>query len=108
MKKNKMKRFSHLVVIVFSAGLLVLSCSKVGSPIDDGNPNEIDQNDGIFPVITVLKPSTNQLYKSGDSIVVEGKVTDDKKMYKGKEAINFGCLYFILWGWDEFYNFLIF
>jgi len=88
MKKNSMKRFSYFVVIIFSASLLVLSCSKVGSPIDDDNPNEIDQNDGIFPVITVLKPSTNQIYKSGDSIVVEGKVTDDKKMYKGKVQIK--------------------
>jgi hypothetical protein len=66
----------------------VLSCSKVGSAIDDGDPNEIDQNDGVFPVITVLKPSSNQLYKSGDSILVEGKVTDDKLMYKGKVQIK--------------------
>lgn len=66
----------------------MLSCSKVGSAIDDGDPNEIDQNDGVFPVITVLKPSPNQLYKSGDSIVVEGKVKDDKLMYKGKVQIK--------------------
>lgn len=68
--------------------VLVLSCSKVGSAIDDGDPNEIDQNDGVFPVITVLKPAANQIYRSGDSIVVEGKVTDDKKMYKGKVQIK--------------------
>lgn len=66
----------------------MLSCSKVDSVIDEGDPNETDQNDGVFPVITVLKPSANQVYKSGDSIVVGGKVTDDKTMYKGKVQIR--------------------
>ncbi len=83
-----MKRFLYFIVTLFSAGMLLLACSKVGSATDEGDPNEIDQNDGVFPVITVLKPSANQLYRSGDSIVVEGKVTDDKKMYKGKVQIK--------------------
>ena len=83
-----MKRFFYLVLIIFSVSVPVLSCSKVGSAIDDDDPNEIDQNDGVFPVINVLRPSANQLYKSGDSIVVEGKVTDDKLMYKGKVQIK--------------------
>lgn len=61
-----------------------MSCSKVGSVTDDGDPNEIDQNDGVFPVISVLKHSANQEYRSGDSIVVEGKVTDDKRCIMGK------------------------
>ncbi len=83
-----MKRFLYFIVTLFSTGMLLLACSKVGSATDDGDPNEIDQNDGMFPVITILKPSANQLYRSGDSIVVEGKVTDDKKMYKGKVQIK--------------------
>ncbi len=83
-----MKRFLYFIVTLFSTGMLLLACSKVGSATDEGDPNEIDQNDGVFPVITVLKPSANQLYRSGDSIVVEGKVTDDKKMYKGKVQIK--------------------
>lgn len=83
-----MKRVFYFGVTLFSASVLVLSCSKVGGAIDDDDPNEIDQNDGVFPVITVLKPSPSQLYKSGDSIVVEGKVTDDKLMYKGKVQIK--------------------
>ena len=39
-------------------------------------------------MITVSKPTANQVYISGDSIIVEGKVTDDKKMYKGKVQIK--------------------
>ena len=83
-----MKRIFYFALTLFSAGMLVLSCSKVGSATDDDDPNEIDQNDGVFPVINVLRPLANQLYKSGDSIVVEGKVTDDKLMYKGKVQIK--------------------
>ena len=83
-----MKRFYNLAVITFSASVLVLSCSKVGSATDDNNPNAIDESDNVFPVIIVTKPTASQVYKSGDSIVVEGKVTDEKKMYKGKVQIK--------------------
>ena len=83
-----MKHCFYFIGIIFYVSVLVLSCSKVGSATDEGDPNEIDENDGVFPVITVLKPSANQEYRSGDSIVVEGKVTDDKKMYNGKVQIK--------------------
>ena len=65
-----------------------MSCSKAGSATGDGDPNEIDQHDGVFPVISVLKPSANQECQSGDSIAGEAKVTDDKKMYNGKVQIK--------------------
>ena len=74
-----MKRFYYLAVITFSVSGLVWSCSKVGSATDADNPNAIDETDNVFPVITVTKPTANQVYKSGDSIIVEGKVTDEKK-----------------------------
>lgn len=83
-----MKRFYYLAVITFSVSGLVWSCSKVGSATDADNPNAIDETDNVFPVITVTKPTANQVYKSGDSIIVEGKVTDEKKMYKGKVQIK--------------------
>lgn len=66
----------------------MLACSKVGNTDDTGDLNALDQDDDIFPVITTLKPTANQVYISGDSIVVQGKVTDDKKMYKGKVQIK--------------------
>jgi hypothetical protein len=83
-----MNRLFYFVVAIFSAGVLMLSCSKVGSAADEDDPTEIDLNDGVFPVISVIKPLANQIYTTGDSIVVEGKVTDDKKMYKGKVQIK--------------------
>ena len=39
-------------------------------------------------MITVSKPTANQVYMSGDSIIVEGKTTDDKIVYKGKVQIK--------------------
>ena len=77
-----------MFLIIFSVSMLMLSCSKVCSSLDDDYPNEIDKNDGLFPVINFLKPSANQVYKSWDSILVEGKVTDDKNMYKGKVQVK--------------------
>lgn len=75
------------MVLVVLAGLIAVSCTKVGAAEED-NINVIDQNDDVFPVLTVSKPAANQVYVSGDSIIVEGKVTDDKKLYKGKVQIK--------------------
>ena len=83
-----MKKFYYLALITFFVSILVFSCSKVGTATDDDNPNAIDENDNVFPVIIVTKPTVNQVYTSGDSIVVEGKVTDEKMMYKGKVQIK--------------------
>ncbi|HEV8271022.1 MAG TPA: hypothetical protein VGQ04_06915 [Chitinophagaceae bacterium] len=73
-------------MIVF-ASVILISCSKVGGAQEE-TLDAIDQNDDVFPVITVSKPIANQVYTSGDSIIVEGKVTDDKKLYKGKVQIK--------------------
>jgi len=81
-----MKKYFYLTVIV-SATVLITACTKVGAG-EEEDINAIDQNDKVFPVITALKPTPNQVYVSGDSIIVEGKVTDDKKMYKGKVQIK--------------------
>jgi hypothetical protein len=83
-----MKRLFCLGIIIFSACILILSCSKVGGPADDNNITAIDETDDVPPVIAVTKPVANQLYSSGDSIIVEGNVTDNKKMYKGKVQIK--------------------
>ena len=69
------------------ATTVIASCSKVGAG-EEENLDEIDQSDNVFPVINTTKPTANQVYISGDSIIVEGNVTDDKKMYKGKVQIK--------------------
>lgn len=82
-----MKKIFYLTGIAVIISLIVASCSKVGYA-EEENPDAIDQNDDIFPVITVSKPTAGQVYLSGDSIVVQGKTTDDKIVYKGKVRIT--------------------
>ena len=83
----KRQRYLYSTILIGLVNLVVVSCSKVGAAGED-DIDAIDQNDDIFPVITVTRPAANQTYVSGDSIVVEGKVTDEKKMYKGKVVIK--------------------
>jgi len=73
--------------MIICAAAVIASCTKVGAA-DEENIEAIDQNDDVFPVINVLKPVVNQVYRNGDSIIAEGNVTDDKKMYKGKVQIK--------------------
>ena len=67
--------------------LFITGCSKVG-----GSPDEdihvIDHSDNVFPVLAVNKPLNNQVLNNGDTIFVEGKVSDDKTMYKGRIKIS--------------------
>jgi len=81
-----MRKYFYFIIIFILASVIIISCRKVGSE-SEASLDAIDQNDNVFPVITVAKPTANQVYSSGDSIIVEGKVTDDKKLYKGKVQI---------------------
>ena len=80
-------KYFYLTGIFILASVILISCKKVGSE-SEASVDAIDQNDDIFPVITVSKPTANQVYMSGDSIIVEGKTTDDKIVYKGKVQIK--------------------
>jgi hypothetical protein len=81
MKKNIVYScFAGAVLFVF------IACSKTGGGGADNN-HQIDDNDVTPPVITVSKPVNNQVYFSGDSIIVEGFATDTKSLYKGKVKI---------------------
>lgn len=82
-----MKRCFYLIGIFVLTNVTMISCSKVGGPGQE-TLDAIDQNDDVFPTITVSKPTASQVYISGDSIIVEGKVTDDKIVYKGKVQIK--------------------
>lgn len=82
-----MKKYCYLTGVYFLACVIMIACTKAGAA-EEENPDLIDQNDDVFPLITVSKPTANQVYTSGDSIIVEGKVTDDKIVYKGKVQIK--------------------
>ena len=82
-----MKKYFYIAAILILTCVIMISCSKVGSEAE-GSLDAIDLDDDVFPVITVSKPTANQVYISGDSIIVEGIVTDDKIVYKGKVQIK--------------------
>ena len=82
-----MKRHFCFTALFVLATVIISSCTKVGDAAEE-NLDVIDQNDDVFPVINISKPIANQVYTSGDSIIVEGKVTDDKIVYKGKVQIK--------------------
>src|SRR5688572_7238018 len=67
--------------------LFITGCSKVGDPVDEDN-HVIDHSDNIFPVMVVNKPVNNQVLNNGDTIFVEGMVSDDKTMYRGRIKIS--------------------
>lgn len=78
-----MRRHSYIINAIVLTSLVIVACSKVGSGNGD-DPNAIDPGDKVPPVITVTKPTDNQVYATGDSIIVQGKTTDDRVVYKGK------------------------
>ena len=82
-----MRGYLYFIGILVLGSVILISCSKVGGPGEEP-VDAIDQNDDVFPTITVSKPMANQVYASGDSIIAEGKVTDDKIVYKGKVQIR--------------------
>lgn len=82
-----MKRYFQIIGKLVLTSAILVSCSKVGSSGEE-TLDVIDQNDDIFPTIAISKPMSDQVYTSGDSIIVEGIVTDDKKLYKGKVEIK--------------------
>jgi len=82
-----MKRYFYFMGMLVLTSVIMISCTKVGAG-EEENSNMIDEEDDVFPVITVSKPTANQVYISGDSIIVEGKVIDNKIVYKGKVQIK--------------------
>lgn len=63
----------------------MLSCNKGGTVPHEG-PGIIDVTDSTYPVIEMTTPTDNQVFSSGATINVTGKVTDNS-LYKGTIAI---------------------
>ncbi|MBL0336692.1 MAG: hypothetical protein IPP73_15630 [Chitinophagaceae bacterium] len=64
--------------------LLLPACSKSGSGGNGNNdPHEINYNDVTAPVVEINSPVAGELFLSGNSIVVTGKITDTQGLYRG-------------------------
>ncbi|MBL7738512.1 MAG: hypothetical protein JNK14_04785 [Chitinophagaceae bacterium] len=74
---------------------MVVSCSKGGNTGGDdgsgggnGNPHIVNAQDSIPPVIEITTPTANQVFTSGSTINVTGKVTDGDGLYQGSIRIT--------------------
>ena len=87
LKKNKKRKLFFDSGITVIAMLLFFSCSKTsGSGSDDGDHIPVDVNDVSYPVIVIDKPLTDQVFISGDTIKIQGRITDNG-LYRGKIKI---------------------
>lgn len=78
-------RILSYILFFFAFVSIVAACSKGGSPEEDPI-HDVNLQDTVFPVVEIFKPVINQAFMNGDTIVVEGKVTD-LGLYRGKIKI---------------------
>jgi hypothetical protein len=87
LKKNKKIKLLIDTGIAMLTMLILVSCSKTsGSSSDDGDHIPVDVNDVSYPVIVIDKPLTDQVFVSGDTIKIQGRITDNG-LYRGKIKI---------------------
>jgi hypothetical protein len=65
--------------------LFCISCNKGGAPEDE--IHAIDVSDNSYPVVVINTPTDGQVFSSGSTINVTGKVSDNS-LYQGSIAIR--------------------
>ena len=83
------KNINTSFIVALISILVLISCSKTkGSGGSGGSDDDhhVDENDTSFPVIRIDSPLPNQVFVSGDTIKVEGLITDNG-LYHGKIKI---------------------
>ena len=76
--------------IVCLSALLVIavtSCSTNGGIPPNDDPHGLDLNDYTTPVVDIYTPTDNQVFVSGDTIRITGRVTDNG-LYQGFVRIS--------------------
>jgi hypothetical protein len=96
--RKKNRRFiavRNFQIIVYIA-ITLISCSKGGAIIEepDAGAHVFNPQDVTAPVITVNTPTDNQVFVSGSTITISGRLTDDYGLYRGtikviKDATGF-------------------
>jgi hypothetical protein len=84
----EIKNISTFLKVVLASIVLFVSCSKTkGNGGSDDDHHNTDANDTTYPFIRIDNPLTNQVFVSGDTIKVEGLITDNS-LYNGKIKIT--------------------
>jgi hypothetical protein len=88
-KKNlsftEMSRYKILFSLYVATAIVAAACSKGGTATED--PHTTDFSDSTTPVVDIFRPSDNQVFNSGDTIRVDGRVTDNG-LYRGSIRIT--------------------
>ena len=72
-------------LLILSVIIICASCTTGGTPTPD--IHTYDNNDFTTPIVEIYTPSDNQVFASGDTIKVDGKVTDNS-LYRGSVRIT--------------------
>lgn len=75
----------RLFLLCGAVMLCCLSCGKGGTPSDE--IHVIDASDFTYPVVEINTPTENQVFTSGSTVSVAGKVTDNS-LYRGTISIT--------------------
>jgi hypothetical protein len=88
-KKNlnftEMNWSKTLFILCVATAIIAGACSKGGEATQD--PHTTDFSDSTTPVVELYTPTDNQVFTSGDTIKVDGKVTDNS-LYRGSIRIT--------------------
>ena len=82
MKSAVLFDWFFLILLVTVAG-----CSTSSDPIPGNGPHTVDFNDTSTPVVDIYTPGANQVFLSGDTIKITGRVTDNG-LYQGYVKIT--------------------
>ena len=87
-RKNSSIKYIHAFILGWACLTIIFSCSRSGSGSgDDGGDHPVDVNDTTYPVIRIDRPVNNQVFNNGDTIKIEGNVSDNA-LYRGKIKIT--------------------
>jgi hypothetical protein len=88
LKVNRIKELLLFTALMGAVMATAYSCSKGNGTSAGGNDDdhEVNNADTSLPVIKIDRPLMNQVFVNGDTIKIEGGVTDNG-LYRGKIKI---------------------
>ena len=85
-----MSPLKTLVIVCTALVVVTMSCSTSGSTTPLPDPIDIHAvnfSDTTYPVLEIYAPAENQVFANGDTIKIDGKVTDNS-LYRGSIRIT--------------------
>ncbi len=86
-----MKTRFHILLFLITGVIFAVACSKGGSSSNDNGggfhpaPAPIDT---VAPVLNINTPTSNQVFTSGNTISITGRITDDLGLFLGSIRVT--------------------